>query len=456
MYSAFPRLRLVAIAGRVHRGEKNDEDRDQLFQLGMGDIGLDYRWRDLLVGALAKGWGGSAEVKQKCFDAIKENRSALSYYQFLFDADIAKAVLLTGFPQDDDVAKYFAREVLWDHIRLDNILPDDTEFFDLLAKQFPDHPVVVEAVDKWMPKQANKYENFFRAALVGRTAVAKSLLLASLDPEHISHAARALLEGWGMQDPEVAEALTKVAWERDTEAAYAGEYLPSIITDRDRCYGRLFELLSKPNHRAVGAVLAGLIKLGSTHGDSQVVDAVLKLPVDSDGKHPGQGNLIKGYSFDSRVRDLAKGELTDPYGNLGVVASVLGDDEEFRRSIIDSITPLPTRLRRLIAQLLGEATDEFSLSLLESYNAEVDPEVRVQASITYHTRLKNSGQDLAPALRILQRSIVSLDNEWPKTRHAALAGLLVLKRLDVMKDAQEAERGSADKRCRVPLERGRV
>src|SRR5205085_4910930 len=137
--SAFPRLRLVAIAGRVHRGEQNDEDRDQLFQLGMGDVGLDHRWQDLLVRALAKGWGGSAEVKQKCFDAIKENRNALSYYQFLFDADIAKAVLLTGFPQDDEVANYFAREELWDHTRLENLLLDDNEFFDLIVKQFSNH-----------------------------------------------------------------------------------------------------------------------------------------------------------------------------------------------------------------------------------------------------------------------------------------------------------------------------
>lgn len=132
--SVFPRLRLVAIAGRVERNEQTHEDRDALFQLGMGDVGLDYRWRDLLVKALAYGWRGSVEVKKECLDTIEKGRSALSYARRLnFDSEIAKAVLLIGFPQDEDVAKLFAREVNWDHIRLDNLLPSETDFFDLIA-----------------------------------------------------------------------------------------------------------------------------------------------------------------------------------------------------------------------------------------------------------------------------------------------------------------------------------
>jgi hypothetical protein len=454
--SVFPRLRLVAIAGRVRRGVHTNEDCAELFQLGRGDVGIDYHWRDLLVASLAQGWAGSVEVKKECFDAIEQSRSGLAYSRFFFDDDIAKAVLLTGFRQDEDVAKYLARGAVWDHTRLDNLLPDDTEFFDLVAKNFPNHPAIVDAVDRWLVRQTTKHENFFRAALVGRTDVAKSLLLTSLDPNHVRHATKALLEGWGMQDVEVAEALTKVARETDTAAAYAGEYLPEIISDRGECRNRLLELLSKPNHRATNAVLAGLIKLGGTEGDTEVVDEVLRLPLDSDGKYPGQGHLIKGYSSDPRVRELARDELLDPYGSLGAVAAAYGNDDEFRPRILESVTPLPARLRQLIAKRLGEATDDFSLALLESYDVEADLEARVQASTSYHTRLKTSGRDIKPVLQVLQQRIVNLGHEWLKTRHAALSALLVLKRLDIMMDAQEPERGSPDKRCRIPLERGRV
>jgi adenylate kinase family enzyme len=451
--SVFPRLRLVAIAGRVERNEQTDEDRNSLFQLGMGDVGLDYRWRDLLVKALAKGWGGSVEVKQKCFDAIENSRGALSYARLNFDTDIAKAVLLIGFPKDDEVARLFTREVNRDHVRLDHVLPSDSDFFDLIAKQFPAHPLVVAAIDEWLAKQERKSKSFYKAALAVRTTFAKSKLLQCLDPQHLPLAAHALLRGWGMQEPEVADALTNLVSQTETEAAYCGEYLPDIIPNAKECRRRLLELLSSKHHRAGQYLLAGLTRLGNNQGDTEVVDAALKLPLNSDGKHPALGNLIKGYSSDPRVRELAKAELTDSHGYLGVVASAYNNDEEFRPSILKSVTPLPERLRQLIAQRLGDADDDFSLSLLESYNSEVDVEARVLASISYHKRLKHSEAVIEPTLDVLRQRIVSVDSEALKTRHAAFAGLIELQRLDVLKDVED---GFPDKRCRIPLEHGRV
>lgn len=451
--SAFPRLRLAAIAGIVERNEQRDNDQAALFELGMGDVGIDYRWRDLLVNTLATGWRGLIEVKQKCFDAIEKSRNPFNYSRFLFDTEIAKAVLLIGFPKDEDVAKYFAREVVWDHVRLENVLPSETDFFELLKKQFPAHPLVIDAVDKWLVKQERKGKTFFKAALVGRTSTAKSLLLQSLDTKHLPFAVEALLRGWGMEDREVAEALTKLVRDTETEAAFCGEFIPDILQDSSESRSRLLSLLSSPHHRASQYVLAGLMRLRNTQGDTEVVDAALELPLNSDGKNPALGNLIKGYSSDPRVRELAKAELTDPHGFLGIVAAAYGNDEEFRRSILESVTPLPSRLRQSIAERLGDADDDFSLSLLESYNLEVDVEARVQAAISYCRRLMHSESDVGSALEIVRQRIVSVDPEWLKTRHAALASLIELHSLEVVK---EVEDGFPDKRCRIPLERERV
>lgn len=256
-----------------------------------------------------------------------------------------------------------------------------------------------------------------------------------------------------MQDPEVEETLTTLVRQTETEAAYCGEYLADIIPNPNECRTRLLELLSSPHHRASQYLLAGLIRLGDNQGDTEVVDAALKLPFNSEGKHPALGNLIKGYSSDPRVRELAKAELTDSHGHLGVVASAYADDDEFRIDILQSVTPLPESLRQLIAQRLGDADDGFSLSLLESYNSEVDVETRVQASISYHKRFKHSGADIEPALELLRQRIVSVDSEGLKTRHAAFCGLIELRRLEVVKNVED---GFSDKRCRIPLERGRV
>jgi hypothetical protein len=85
-----------------------------------------------------------------------------------------------------------------------------------------------------------------------------------------------------------------------------------------------------------------------------------------------------------------------------------GGDEEIRKRIIEIACPLPVQLREVIATHLGEAdVDEaFAMSLLKLYDYEQDEEVKIQASISYHKRLKASGKDTGPAVETLSKNIV--------------------------------------------------
>ena len=89
------------------------------------------------------------------------------------------------------------------------------------------------------------------------------------------------------------------------------------------------------------------------------------------------------------------------------------------------------------------------MSLLKLYDYEQDEEVKTQASISYHKRLKASGQDIRPAVEILSKSIVCYGFDHEERRQAAFCGLAILGRLDVMINAKE--RIGSNRICAISL-----
>lgn len=71
------------------------------------------------------------------------------------------------------------------------------------------------------------------SAPVGRTQVRKRKLIDSLKLTHPFWAAESLLENWGMQDIEVAEALKGMALGPAGPASAIGRSIPQILGDRN-------------------------------------------------------------------------------------------------------------------------------------------------------------------------------------------------------------------------------
>jgi hypothetical protein len=152
------------------------------------------------------------------------------------------------------------------------------------------------------------------------------------------------------------------------------------------------------------------------------------------------GYLFAHYSWDDRVKAAALGSLYEERCNWGAVAAAYGDEVRVNRAIFDVCACLPACLREVIALYLGECGDsnaEFALSVLQKYRVEAEQEVRVQASLSYHRLLDATGHDTATALAKLTDDIVARDPLIDAMRQAAYAGLAVLGRLDVVRDAQE-------------------
>ena len=445
-HSMSPELHLIGIIGRIQQHAQTEEDREELIRLGSWEVGVDYHWRDTVASALMTGWPTSPKTKEACFKALHKDRRDRRQ----IEGELALRILLEGYPYDDDVAKFCVDDIK--HQKFPFILLHFNAW-RLLSQNFKNHPQIVEALDEWIPKQEYHEPEVAMAAMVGRTPVAKTKLLSSLNSSFPHWPADFLIEGWGMQDTEVAERLTQIAFGSAADASQIGHLLPKIIEDKAKCRSRLLELLQDPECKRPDFVMSGLKALGNTEGDTDVVDTVLNpLPNREMWYHMDViAHLIVDYSSDQRVKELAKQELLERDGVYAAVALACGGDEEMRKRIIEIACPLPVRLRGVIATHLGEedVDEAFALSLLKLYDHEQDEEVKTQASISYHKRLEASGQDIRPAVETLSKSIVCYGFDHEERRQAAFCGLEILGRLDVMINAKE--RIGSDRICAIPL-----
>ena len=174
-----------------------------------------------------------------------------------------------------------------------------------------------------------------------------------------------------------------------------GHLLPHILTDRQECRRYLVELLRNPKCERPDFVLEGLVDLGVDVSDAVVVDAALASLAEN--QHIAYGDRLEQWLIvhcldNPKVRKLAI-ESLDGRRRDGVyiaVAQACGSDHELRASLLRLVTPLPTRLRHIIASHLThvDVDVELALDLLKSYDLETDDEVKVLSAIGYYSRLE--------------------------------------------------------------------
>lgn len=433
--SMSPELRLLAILGSIQKYNQTEEDWKELIHLGSWGTGLDYSWKDEVASGLMRGWPSSPKTKKVCFDALQE----AGQDKIKLDRENAFRILLEDYAQDEEVAEFCINQIKNEKYPFLSMSHHDS--WPLLVKNFKDHPRITMAIDEWVTKQEFHEPEVALAALVGRTPKAKEKLLSALDSSFPHHPTGALIEGWGMQDTEVNDRLTNIAFGSIYEASRIGYLLPKIIENKSVCRNRLIELLRDPQCIRYDFVMAGLETLGNTQGDTEVIDIILNVLPNLKGlqRETVIARLIACYSSDMRVKDLVKQEFLKRDGNYAAVAWAFGDNEELRKKIIEVACPLPAHLRGVIATYLQNISveDTFAMSLLNLYDYEPDKEVKTQASISYHMRLKALNQDMKPAIECLSQSIGCYGFDYKERRQAAFCGLAILDRLDLMINCEE-------------------
>ena len=435
--SPCPELRLAAITALIRRGEHTQQDFEELVRLGSWQWNVDYHWHPDIAEALVMGWAGTETLKGAC---LRYGQILTRQSQILSD-EVAILVLLKAFPGDDGVADHFAQ-----HIRQSEhpfIMLDMVEPWKLLAASFPNHPGLASAVDERFQRPHHLEPAIAAAALVGRTVRFKQKLLSMLNTSSVPFwASGSLLEGWGMEDPEVSGALEAVAFGEAGKASCIAVDLPEIVRDKDRCRQRLLDILRNPACKRPDIVFEGLGKLG-TQGDFEAAEIVFTVLNQRPEwmEHPlwaMRARVIRLYSWDGRAKELAKQMLSSPDDHHPSVAIAYGADADIRKAILQRINPLPGNLREYIARKLNPriGPSEFVLHTLGSCYSDPNASVKTEAAITYFTALKSSAHVPEAVIDRLREEIVhDREHEYWLRRQAAFVGMIILGRLDLYRES---------------------
>ena len=437
--SPLPLLSFIAIKSKVAFNSHQQNDLDKLLKFADRNSRQNLNSEELANTTLI-GWPKSEKVKKLCLDALNH----WGERDMIIDREIAFKILLEGYPMDSEVARYCLQEIAHEKFPFNT---HGTDPFKAIAKNFKDHPEIVAAFDVWVDKQEYRDVEVSKAALVGRTATFKKHLIEDLKGHFPHWPAMALLEGWTMNDPEVAEVLLTLVNGPAKKASNFGYLFPRIILNKEECKKRIKEVFGDPTCERYDFMIDGLVELGNLEEDIEIVDialAVLEREVDNNYTDGMKSDLIRNYGFDPRVRELVIKTLAekDSY-SYGAIAHAFGNDTEIRSIISNIATPLPVSLRMVIANYLSEAEieDDFAIRILSLYDLEVNEEIKVQSSIGYHTRLKNTGADTSQAIEVLSRTIICYGPDYQERRLAAFCGLTILGRLDIMETITGKSRG---------------
>jgi hypothetical protein len=434
--SIAPTLQLAAIAAKVRIGMQTENDREKLMRLGSWSPAVDVNWQQEVPASLLRGWPRSESIKRACLNAVRDSWPR----DRRIELEFAHRILLQGYPGDADVAASCAEELRSEH----PFVTLDLFAWDLIAKGFQGFPEIITAAEACAARQPHWEPQIAMLALVGRTDAMKRRLLDQLNSSSIPHwATGSLLDGWGMEDGEVASRLREVANGPADRASRIATYFPRIIADRIACRARLLSILKDPTCHRPDFVLDGLEQLG-TRDDVEAMDTILALlparPVwRTIPMFEVIGRIIQYYAWESRARDLAKQELAHPAGSHISVVRVFGNDAEIRREILRYANPLPTALRAQIAKGLrpGAGSDDFLVSTLRMYDHESDAEVKTEASIAYHRAVRTLGRVTATDLDSLCEAIVGTGPDDERRRQAAFAGLVALGQIRIFETARD-------------------
>jgi hypothetical protein len=241
-----------------------------------------------------------------------------------------------------------------------------------------------------------------------------------------------LLQGWGRADSVVAAFLDDTASWNDERLKNLAALLPKLITNFDVCRARLLSLAKTTQNPRFDLIASGLADLGCTADDADVVDVLLAATGEgAPAFDPGRA-LLTHFAANARVRRYALEALKDRAPPLAVLALAFKDDAAIRAQILAFANPLPTTLRGdIVAIASREATVRPCFNtVLEGYDIEVDGELKIAASISYHRILARApGGPRSEHLAKLTQDLHAVGPDLNERRAAAFAGMLLLGRV---------------------------
>ncbi|MDA0739631.1 MAG: hypothetical protein O2999_02380 [Nitrospirae bacterium] len=429
-------LRILAIYHRVTWSQHDAKDRDILLEFMKDNPFAGFHWRDDAVNALVRGWPNDTEIKALALKSLNSRWSK----EGPIDHDFVGPLLIKGFPNDAEVAQEFANVFTHEEFPQNRIgLHGD---WTPLIESFAGHPQLGQAIDNWLERNPeNHWEG--KLALASKSSRAKQFLLRPDSTTGVinQYQARWLMDGWGMDDFETAEALLKLS--NSSRASSIANLLPRIMPDKNACRSRLLDWLQNEENQIAQLALIGLINLGCDEQDKEVADAAVEK---FSGQVPcgvqwlGIADVIRNFPHHPKTRELAIYQIKNRGGMIDTVAHIYKDDSDMRQEVLKHLSPLPENLRiRIVDRISSFSQDnDFAHQLLSEYDEDIGLEVKTSAAIAYSRLIQARGSDEAPLLEAFSKGIRAVGPDMDERIHAAFAGLIELNRLDVIPQDPES------------------
>lgn len=440
--SSLPELRLLATAESITQGQIEVPLLDELLalcQIGSGASGF----QDSARAALKANWAPEQRERIRLTSLASLTAEP---EQVRMDPRLGLWVLLESFPGDEALASYLVTQlrtqqfpIIW--------MNNDNEFWSTVAQNYPDHTGLRAAVDErarsWESHHGRESHQLVR---LGRTEAVKKKLLSMLDTGFRSWPVWALLDGWGMGEPEVCAHLRDLATGDSAVAAEIGFLIPRILTNPDEARQRLMQLLRDPDCGRPDLLVRGLAELPAARSDPEVPLLVLTR---TDGRKDmfslsARHHLIEGWSGDTGVRAMALVDVQSGQVSMGDLARLYAQDPDVRALVRCELLVLPTRLRLELVSSLARNLDPsgFARDYLGGYAREQDEEVRTAACIGHHAR-RDGVNETESKVATLRAALGYRGIDHERVRQAAFCGLVTLGRIDVVKEGLDsADMGS--------------
>jgi hypothetical protein len=439
-HSASIELRQIGIWRRIRANRHDERDKSELLWMASRDATLGVRGSSTVTAAIIEGWPGDLEIRDEAIACA--NRRV--YAPDALYPGAAVRILIDGYSNDP-----IATSALCELIRNEeHAFPDSHHTWKLISEKYVGNPGMIAAADDWLERRsAHHYPEVSFASRLGWTSTAKRILLKNLDVWVPFWAAEALLDGWGMDDPEVAQAITALS--NSEKGAEIGHLFPRIILDRHSCFTKLVGMLESPDCRDPARVLAGICEVMTPDDRERVLEAGLKWIKQQILSHRERvvELLFRSFSDDARALSLARRELKRRDGNWTAVVKAYGHLQEIRSEAIKMASPLPSELRSEIVDVLeaNAASDQEAFELLSLFDLEYEPSLKTKGTIAYCRALKRSGRPAQETVDYLAKALTSGGPDYESRRQSAVCGLDLLGRLDVL---DSVRRDAAD---RLPI-----
>ena len=450
-----PLLHALGLLIGAKLGNVSQEDVVDAIELASDRIGgpLPYQWSDLLGPLLVEvAKTHRSLVKLACVYAVEESRWPQRQSEVGIDRDVAWFVLVNEYARDADVISLLAKEIGKEYPFLSM---NRHNIWEAITARYRGVEEIERAMDARIGGfNAAQPSEAHQAALLTRSDLAKKKMLEMLLESFPHWAASALLEGWGMEDREVATALRDGALGNERRASEFGLFIPRILGNTEG-KERLIQLVEHPDAYRLDFVIAGLFQEESNRQDEALVSKVIKAVREKDDFWDQNISMLIAYCPENpQVRALTLQHLKKRNRSIAQVAGSYPNDSEIRLILSRMITPLPRELRSDIIAALSRsaAMGEQAEFILSHWDFESDASVKTEMSIGYHAHLVRTNSIPTESVEVLITAAKSYGPDHYDRRQAAFCGAFLVKRFDIYFDNKE--RIGDPTELSIPLDRG--